>query len=229
MQTVIDNFNERVAEIDAYIKLLEQISEPTAKIKADGKRPVVIGQVALKTMKASCFLMLYNLVEFSIKDSMTKLYERVNSENKAIIDFDEFVKELWVQQKFKDLDPFSSNQTSYRNLIKDMVDDVISNSPILLNSNRMPISGNLDARKIRQLFIQHKIPINVHYRAFGGGELKTIKDNRNSLSHGSESFSDCGQQYTVQSIKNIKTQAVVYLRSSLRNVKKYIDEAKYAA
>lgn len=229
MQDVINNFNERVKEVDEYINLLQQISHPTAKIHTDGKKARRVNNIALKTMKASCFLMLYNLVESAITDSMEALYEQVNSENKELGDFDKCVREIWIEQRFKDMDPFSSNQTSYRKLIKKMVDEVLAETTLNLDPAKIPISGNLDARAIRSIFERHKIPVTVHYRAFGGAELRTIKDKRNSLAHGSESFSYCGQQYTVQTIIDIKKQAVVYLRSSLRNVKKYLEDTKYAA
>jgi len=229
METVIVDFNERVSEIDEYLSLLQMISEPDAKISVDGKRPRKVKTVALKTMKASCFLMLYNLVESSIRGSMVQLYEQMNAEALALDKFDEYVKKIWIEQKFKNMDPFSSNQTSYRNLIKSMVDDVLVSTPISLDPDKLEISGNLDAKKIRSLFKIHNIPTSTHYRAFGGGELRTIKDRRNSLAHGSESFSDCGQEYTVQTIIAIKKQTVIYLRSSLKNVQKYIESEKYAA
>ena len=223
------DFNERIVEIDEYLKLLLLVSQPSAIIHSEGKKPKAVNTIAVKTMKASCFLMLYNLVESSIRGSMTKLYEKMNSENQGLLDFDQFVKELWINQKFKNLDPFSSNQTSYRNLIKSMVDEILVVSPVLLDPENLPISGNLDARQIRRLFDRHNIPTHTHYRSLQGAELKTIKDKRNSLAHGSESFSDCGQQYTVQSIIDIKRQTVIFLRSSLKNVKKYIENTKYAA
>jgi len=229
MDDVIDNFNEKVKEIEEYLKMLQQISNPTAVISYAGKKPIAVNQTAIKTMKASCFLMLYNLVESTIVDSMTTLYEQMNDENKALLDFDDCVKELWIEQQFKNMDPFSSNQASYKNLLKQMVNDVLNCEPLNLDAENLPISGNLDARKIRSLFSLHKISINTHYRAFGGAELKTIKDKRNALAHGSESFSHCGQQYSVQTIINIKRQAVVYLRSTLKNVRKYIEDTRYAA
>lgn len=229
MDNVLIDFNERVGEIDEYLNLLLLISQPSVKIYTEGKKPKSVSSVALKTMKASCFLMLYNLVESSIRGSMSTLYEQMNSGRQGLHDFDQFVKELWIKQKFKSLDPFSSNQTSYRNLIKSMVDDILLATPVSLDSEKLPISGNLDAKKIRELFMNHNIPTNTHYRSFHGAELKTIKDKRNSLAHGSESFSYCGQQYSVQSIIDIKRQAVIFLRSSLKNVQKYIENARYAA
>lgn len=229
MDNVIDDFNERVSEIDQYLELLQLLSHPAAKIHFDNQRPKSINSVALKTMKASCFLMLYNLVESSIRGSMVKLYEKMNAESKGLREFDVCVKELWVAQQFKSIDPFSSNQTSYKNLIKTMVDEALNSTPVFLDSERLPISGNLDARKIRELFEDHKISTHAHYRALHGAELKTVKDNRNLLAHGNQSFSDCGQQYTVQDIIAIKKQTVIFLRSALKNVSKYIEQSKYAA
>lgn len=229
MNSVIDDFNERVSEIDQYLQLLQLLSLPTAKIHCENQRSKSINGVALKTMKASCFLMLYNLVESSIRGSMIKLYEKMNSENKGLREFDIFVKELWVAQQFKNIDPFSSNQTSYRNLIKSMVEEALNSAPVFLDSRNLPISGNLDAKKIRELFDAHKISTHAHYRALHGAELKTIKDNRNLLAHGDQSFSGCGQQYTVQAIIGIKKQTVIFLRSALKNVSKYIESSKYVA
>ncbi len=229
METVLENFQERVDEIEEFFNLLKLIDTPGAKICVDGKRPRSVQNVALKTMKASCFLMLYNLVESAIMGSMSRLYEKMNAENSELLDFDSFVKEIWIEQRFKNMDPFSTNQKSYRELLKLMIDDVLERNPIFLDSEKIPISGNLDARKIRDLFDKHKIPTRVHYRALGGGELKTIKDQRNSLAHGDESFAECGNGFTVQSIIDIKKQTVVFLRSSLKNVQKYIERTQYAA
>lgn len=229
MESVITSFQERVGEIEEYLALLQLISRPNTKVHSEGRKPKQVDTVVLKTMKASCFLMLYNLVESSIKSSMEKLYEKMNSEERALLEFNSYVKNIWINQKFRDMDPFSSNQTSYRNLIQSMVDDILVENSVYLDSRKLHIGGNLDADEIRLLFDKHKISTTTHYRAFGGGELKTIKDKRNLLAHGAISFADCGQEYSVKDIIGIKKQAVVYLRSSLRNVKKYMEQTKYAA
>jgi hypothetical protein len=229
MQNVVDDFNERVKEIEEYLHILQMLAEPNVRIKTDTGKQEAVSLVALKTMKASCFLMLYNLVESTIINSMTNLYETMNSEGRCLLDFDSCVKEVWIEQQFRNMDPFSSNQTSYRNLIKTMVDAVLNSQPIFLRPDKLHISGNLDAREIRRIFEKHKIPTQTHYRAFGGGELRTIKDQRNSLAHGAVSFASCGQGFTVSSIIDIKKQTVVYLRSALRNIRRHIKSTHYAA
>ncbi|MDO6717963.1 MAE_28990/MAE_18760 family HEPN-like nuclease [Psychrosphaera sp. 1_MG-2023] len=229
MEDVIEDFQERVTELNEYLTLLVYLSHNDAKISIMGKRDKAVETLALKTMKASCFLMLYNLVESCIRGAMTKLYEQMNSEEKHLQEFDSHVKEIWIEQCFRKMEPCSANQSSYRQLIKGMVDKVLDSSSVELDPRKLHLSGNLDAREIRKLFEKHKISTQTHYRAFNGAELRTIKDQRNSLAHGNISFSDCGQQYTVSDIIAIKNQAVVFLRSSLRNIKKHIENTQYAA
>lgn len=228
MNDVIIDFQERVEEIEEYLKLLTILSHAGVQIHINRKRPKKVSNVAIKTMKASCFLMLYNLVESSIRGSMAALYEQMNSAGKPLNGFDSNIKDIWIDQNFRNMEPFSTNQYSYRKLVRKMIESVLDSSSLMLDVKQIDISGNLDARAIRELFGKHKISTVTHYRALGGAELKTVKDQRNSLAHGDISFADCGQQYTVSDIDNIKKQTVTYLRSSLKNVVKYIDRNEYA-
>lgn len=229
MDSVINNFEDRVVELNEHLQLLGYLSDPRASIVLNAKSSKCISNVALKTMKASCFLMLYNLVESSIRGSMTNLYESINASNGELIGFQDYVKEVWLKQHFKKIDPISSNQATYQNILVDIVESILTGSSVALDPKKVPISGNLDARKIRELFQSHNIPFNTHYRAFKGAELKTVKDKRNSLAHGDISFAECGREYTVSEIENIKKQTVVFIRSSLKNVKKHIEKKSYAA
>lgn len=229
MHDVISDFQERVVEIEEYLKLLAILSHTSAQIHLDRKRPKRVNNIAIKTMKASCFLMLYNLVESSIRGSMATLYEKMNSDERSLNDFDSYIKDIWIDQNFKNMEPLSANQSSYRDLVRKMIQNIIDTNSLFFDAKKINISGNLDAKAIRKLFAQHKISTVTHYRAFGGAELKTVKDQRNSLAHGDISFADCGQQYTVSDIESIKKQTVTYLRSSLKNVVKYIDRNEYAA
>lgn len=228
MQSIIEDFDDRVIEIEEYLKFLKLVSEPNIKIHGKG-RPKSVNVTTLKTMKAQVFLMLYNLVESSVRGAMEELYTEMTSLSAPLVNFEDFAKKLWIDQRVRSIDPFSANRNSYVNLIKNMVDDVILSNALELDPKNIPISGNLDARKIRDLFDLHNIPTKTHYRALQGVELKTVKDKRNALAHGDESFSDCGQQYTVQNLFDIKQQTVIYLRSTLKNVKNYIEKKSYAA
>ena len=66
-----------------------------------------------------------------------------------------------------------------------------------------------------------------HRVAHMGDRLVTIKDKRNSLAHGDESFVECGRQHTVSELLEMKKEAVKYLRGVLRNIKTYVNNEKY--
>ena len=138
-------------------------------------------------------------------------------------------QKLWLNQHFKIADPFSSNQNTYKEIVREIINKVLNHEPFTLDSSKLQISGNLDARKIRTLFKSHEIKLKVHYKAFGGGELRTVKDKRNDLSHGGTSFAECGMQYSLTQLNNIKNRTIIYIRSSLRYIKTFSDNRGYAA
>ena len=69
----------------------------------------------------------------------------------------------------------------------------------------------------------------IHHRAKGGVELGTVKEQRNALGHGNVTFTECGRQYAVSDLERIKRQTVVFVRSILKNVKRYLEEDAYVA
>ncbi|MEM9549345.1 MAG: MAE_28990/MAE_18760 family HEPN-like nuclease [Bacteroidota bacterium] len=232
MVDVISRFEERVVEIDSYYNVLDLLTDPRVDIVKRYQRyskVVSLDNEALKILKSTCFLLLYNLIESTIRDSFSNLYDKINTEPGKHDDYNEQFQRLWLDQHFKIADPYSSNQNTYKNIVSEIIDKIISESPLSLDSNKLPISGNLDARRIRKLFSDHNIKLKVHHKAFGGGELRTVKDNRNDLAHGSISFTDCGQQYTIGQLQNIKKRTIIYLRSTLRYLRKFSDNRGYAA
>lgn len=231
MQTVIENFGQRSQEIEKYYKVLLILDDENVSIIKSGnlrKRTIKLDNDALKVMKATCFLLLYNLVESSIRESFTFLYEKINSEEHKIENYNESFRKLWLNQRFKNIKPISSSQITYKTLIFEIVDEILNSHNFEMDPCSLPISGNLDARKIKDLFSKHSINLDIHHRAFGGGELRTVKEKRNALAHGNVSFSECGREYTVDDLVNIKKRTVVYIRSTLRNMKKFTERREYA-
>lgn len=232
MQSVFENFEGKVVEVEKYYKVLETLDDARTRIYkqyATRKSVITLDIDALKIMKSTCFLMLYNLIESTVRESFSELYDQVNREEETLNKFNESFRKLWLKQQFKNADPISSNQNTYRDIVSSVVDGILKEDNFSLNSDHLPISGNLDAKKIRELFNNHSIDLKIHYTALGGGELRTVKDKRNELAHGNISFSECGQEYTVEDLLNIKRKTVTYLRSTLRFIKKYSEKKGYAA
>ena len=99
---------------------------------------------------------------------------------------------------------------------------VLDNEILSFERDCINISGNIDAKKIREIIKQ-----------FGGNEisngrdLKTIKDKRNNLAHGEFTFSEIGKDYTVKDLVDYKDETKQYLSSVLDEIQDYIDNQKY--
>ena len=86
------------------------------------------------------------------------------------------------------------------------------------------ISGNLNAKKIKEICDKHKI----RYRlATSGASLERVKRERNSLAHGDVSFSDCARDLTIGDLENIKDEVILFLTGILDGMKNYYDQKLY--
>lgn len=231
MDDVFEDFETRVLEVDAYLKVLDRLERPdVALMNRSTRREVkVFGDDSFKVMKATVFLLLYNIVEATVRSAFRELYQRLKSEGKTFADVREELRKLWVGQGFRVLDFDSAARRNYRELAEDLTESVINGTILSLSEEQLPISGNLNAKEIRRVCHLHGIEVTAHYRARGGAELETVKRHRNHLGHGNVTFSDCGQQFAVSDLKRIKSECVVFVRSVLKNIKKYVDNAEYAA
>ncbi|MFC0877639.1 MAE_28990/MAE_18760 family HEPN-like nuclease [Saccharicrinis sp. FJH2] len=224
MITVISDFNKRVDEIDEYYDLLNNFINDSAVLFYPTKRThktKTISEDLIKVMKANCFLLLYNLMESSIKSSIREIYDSITVANIKYDDVINEIKKIWIQENYKN---FNNKGTefifdSFTNITNDIID-------IQFNSDKT-ISGNIDAQKIRSFSDKVGFSMNVHYMAKNGVKLHQVKTQRNGLAHGSYSFSECGRQYTFDQLNTIKNEVVIFLRGILNNIKKYIDNEKY--
>jgi len=92
---LIQNFNERAKEVSKYFIFLKSLEQSTTKlsmgVKVDQSRIKEIDPDLLKTLKASGFLLLYNLVEATMSNIIEAIFDKLKSEG---ISYDEIRPEL---------------------------------------------------------------------------------------------------------------------------------------
>ena len=226
------DFDERLREIERFFKLLAQLAKPNARFAFEGGRARLERDVDpewLKMLKATSFLMLYNLVEASVRRGVAALYEVMQRENRTCEELREEVRRIWVDQRYRRIDRHSASLRTYQDAAGELVTHVISQLVIKLDGQVLPTSGNLNADNIRKICQLHGISVRTHPRAKGGEQLTTVVEQRNSLAHGVLSFRECGRQYTISELQSIKRQVVVFTRSILRNIERYIRNRAYLA
>lgn len=179
------------------------------------------------SLRASLIIMLYNVVEFVITKCLSRIHSEFNKKNLQYHSCNHDVKQLLLRY--------------YISIIKD--DDIEKSSESLLtlmehlhNNEKINLSfeefskkeslysGNLDSRLINKIFSKYGLELNLEC-----SELKTIKDIRNKLAHGEESFEEIGRNLTTQYLRNIAGKSFTFMESVMVLTSTYLNTEQYKA
>lgn len=228
MNGVISEFNSRTKEVDKYFSFLSSLIEDDAALYFENKQThkyKKIDDETLKILKANSFLLLYNLIESSFKSALKQLVNEINNAGLKYEDSIPEIRKLWLEFEkiyFTKL-PHGTKKLDYIYDIVDNITDQILSIPGDLKKNG--ISGNLDAQKIKEFASLYGISSETLENK-QGSQLRRVKDNRNSLAHGDQSFSRLGRDYTFPELNDIKKEVVIYMRFILKTINTKIS-AKY--
>ncbi len=225
MISVIADFEKRVFEINLYFKLLEDIEEKNAILYFPDKQTHKYrahNVELIKVLKANLFLLLYNLCESSIKQSISEIYDNISNSRLEYMSVIDEIKQIWIYEKHSNFKNIGTENIfkSINSLAEEIID-------ISFDSEKI-ISGNIDGRKIKEFSVKYGFSSTVHKNAKDGVKLHQVKTQRNNLAHGLISFAECGRNYTISELREIKHQVILYLRQILKNIDKYIVNQKYA-
>jgi len=219
------DFESRVDEIELYFSFMESIMLKEAKLLYPDDSTEIFTPDISKIFKANSFLLLYNLSESCIKNAIESIHRTLDYERVGYDDLKGGIK--------KEIIKFLKSNVK--------VDDFISGVSIVaydiviqcFDSEKL-LSGNLDARKVRDLALKYGFSCSTSPMSSAGqfthidsNNLLTVKTRRNDLAHGTYSFKECGKDYTIQDLTLIKNHVVAYLRQILDNIENYILEKGY--
>lgn len=178
------------------------------------------------SMKANIIMMLYNAVESTVSQCLEKVHDRINANNLKYEDLSDDIKKLIAVYYGHSIDQANNvdNAMEYVLRFSDFINGNvnISISYEELTKKYQMYSGNLDTREI--LNVLKKYGINFEQRC---SELKTIKDYRNKLAHGEESFEEIGRTLSVQQLQEMENRTFEYLETMITEITKYLDEEKF--
>ncbi|MGC8541774.1 MAG: MAE_28990/MAE_18760 family HEPN-like nuclease [Phycisphaerae bacterium] len=227
MQKIREKMEERTREIQAYVRLLKHIE---TRLGPHTKRKKRVGDLpageSFTSMKAASFLMLYNLVESTVKGAVAEIYEEIKRKRCTVYDVSQCLQGQWVDQQFW-IAPHEATPTTYRKRTAQILQDAMDKKPLSLAPEKLNIGGNIDADAVRKICRDHGVTLQVYKRAKGGTELDTVKDQRNALAHGTISFVECGRNYTVSDMKRISAECLNFTKGFVRSVDRFIKNGGY--
>ena len=207
-------YEGRVNEIEFYYSIMVEIDNNSENIKTIDNRRF------LRVLKSNFLLMLYNLVEACIVSGMMEIYESLRNNNPSYSSLIDEIRILWSNYEISKIYDSSAGKTSYEKRVQDVIEQVITNQPIMLYKETLGISGNLDARVIRKICDKHRIR---YVASDDNGYLKIVKDKRNDLAHGDVSFGDCARDMTLNDLEHIKDEVTNFIQGILVGMKLYFD------
>ena len=221
MSQLLQSFEERAREISVYFKFIELIEKESAEILLPKKQTWKVRKVddkILRILKANVFLLLYNLVEASIREGFVSVYRAMEIDGCSVKQLTPSLRKRWIDAAFIRLPSASANQELCRNIAWELVQDVADDVKATIDVADLKFGGNLDAAKIRKVCEVHGVSHKTGKRTHGGEKLLVVKTKRNALAHGSLSFVECGRDYSVAELGEIKKQSFSYLKAILRNI-----------
>ena len=230
MQEVIDEFNERAANVSSFLVLLRQLEQPGVVVTDFNSNTAipVFGEDSFKVMKASAFLLIYNMVESSIRSAFKHVYEQIEKDSRWFGTVTPKFRELWISQRFREMNLDSASPRNFRELAADLTNAVLEQNTVRLTAKKLPVAGNLNARRIRDVCEMHGVSFDVDPQAHGGVQLETVRQLRNDLAHGHIGFAACGQDHGVSDLIRINEEAILFIQGILENIREFVDQAKYA-
>jgi len=152
MSTLIPEYELRVSEILVYFEFLESLLEKDAQLHFPRGRKLKYarcGEDLLKILKANTFLILYNLIESSIRNGVAKIYDAVRSDGMSYVDICQQLKVIWVHKQFAPDEGRKIENNAKR--LMELIDSVLTAELVSLDARDLPIAGNVDADQIRIL------------------------------------------------------------------------------
>ncbi len=209
LSNIISVFHDRAKEIENHLSLIKREDKSNSNI--DGSNLVV--------MKASIFIMLYNLIEYTIQSSFLGIFEYIVVNWITYNQISEKVKERWLDIEYSHCHDKSSNFFTYQKVALSIVNQVADKKPIFLSREAIKLSWNIDAEGIKELCSYFGIKLRTWRVKWD--DLKKVRDKRNLLAHGSLSFSEVWREFTIEEIEEITQNSIRYMDLVLQAINDY--------
>ncbi|MFS1236805.1 MAE_28990/MAE_18760 family HEPN-like nuclease [Enterococcus lactis] len=219
------NFEKLVKEIDLFLELLEYMENQLIGFENDCSIFVLEivdkdkCEAVFKSLKSNVILMMYNLIESTVRLTMNAYYDEFNDKKLSYKSLVEEIKKTWIKQSLG----MAKNGDSIQKSIYEMIELAVEEeSTVEISFEQFTLSGNADLREIKEIMKNHGIEYDEkNFKTFGGS-LKSIKDMRNSLAHGNVSFQDNGRELTISELKEYQSQTYQCLNYFMNTVENSI-------
>ncbi len=220
MNLIREDLNIRAKEIDNYIDLLIFI-EDTKYIINDTRGIHKIDVTLKSTLKGMVFLLLYNLTEATMRESIAHIHDKMDEKAVEFNQLKETIrKEILKRAKSEKID--------IENLLKNTTLSISKQLTRATFNKKNLFSGNIDHHEVTEQAKIYGFITDTDYKKTKHGEnLKTIKNKRNDLAHGNDSFAEIGKNYAISDLNEFAKEIIAYLDKITTHIADYVNAQNY--
>lgn len=224
-------FEKRISEVEYYFFCLTQLynfneQKQSDILKNKMKNEAYDFQDFLIILKANSFLVLYNLVEASVKNFIIGIYDEVSMQDLCYNEICDKLKKMWIDVYYNDLSHTTTNYSQHKEKAKKMIEFIITENKVVFG-NEVKLSGNADLQQIKRMFDKHGMSIDSSVIQNVGEGLLEVKNKRNHIAHGNISFIEGGRDSSITDLNQYKDEIIRFLSALSSEVSEYINNQKY--
>lgn len=178
------------------------------------------------SIKANIIIMLYNAVESTLTKSLERVHEKIGESQLRYSDLNNELRMILAVYYGHSMEKSANVNRTMEYALK-LADFINGNVCFNISYNELAqkypmYSGNLDTREI--INVLKKYGITYEERC---SELKTIKDNRNKLAHGEDSFEEIGRNLSIPQLREMYNKTFGYLEKMVEEIDNYLLDERY--
>lgn len=216
-------FEERYAEIEAYLSFLKNVEEATregAPRFRGTNTPITTEQK--KILNSSFYLQLYNLVEATVLRCLDAVVVAIEEAERLPGELSIELRTEWVRSIARTHGGLGPEKRLEAAL--DLCEQLLQQMPIKDFKIEPGGGGNWDDSTIEKLCERVGCGLTISAEVVRAakrhvrddlGALKLVKNRRNGLAHGSLSFVDCSDGVTVAELRGLAAAVGNYLREAV--------------
>ncbi|TIN90660.1 MAG: hypothetical protein E5Y06_31550 [Mesorhizobium sp.] len=207
-------FTQRSDEVASYLSALGELERSSATA---GRELFATGTIVAAS-RAAAFIMIYNAVEDAVRHAFAAIRRDIEASHCSYVVLAAFWQEEIVRAHFeRKLAQGSSHDTVLREFAR-FVPGTVSWKD---RSARLPFVGNVDNRRILKAVERMELQWRPPLGTLGGDDLSVIRQQRNALAHGFDSFEAVGTQFDTVDLGAKLDRTRTFVDSLLEALQRY--------
>lgn len=218
--SVEKRFRARARDVSEYLKSLHSLEH----VHNTPGRSFYRAAAAITASRASAFIMIYNCIEFGAREALVGLRQEILAGGGGFAVLKDYWQEEIARAHFRDRLIQGANHES-------LIRDVARFAPGVVDwrsdLHRLPFPGNVDNEELLRFVARIGSQWRPPRSCLGGSDLTLIRQMRNTLAHGAETFETVGSQFSTQDIAEKFRRARTFMVSLIKGLERYKTRQHY--